>query len=98
MSAAAFKTGAIVAAGAAGALFAVNKITPPASLKHRNISSTISTQLDSYNAASPVASETVQQDRRDTIFDRTRLMHDAKARKPWNMTLEERERAKHNEF
>lgn len=28
---------------------------------------------------------------RDTLFDRTKIMHDVKERKPWNMTYAEKE-------
>jgi hypothetical protein len=31
---------------------------------------------------------------RDTIFDRKKEMNSAKQKKPWNMTLAEKERAK----
>lgn len=31
---------------------------------------------------------------RDTIFDRTQLLNAAKEKKPWNMTLAEKERVK----
>ncbi|RQM06101.1 hypothetical protein DH86_00004306 [Scytalidium sp. 3C] len=88
---------AVAAVAAVGGLVLINMNTPLSSRKHQNISSTISAQLDTYNASTPLSSEEVHQERRATIFDRTRLMHDAKTRKPWNMTFEEREKAKHHE-
>jgi hypothetical protein len=33
-------------------------------------------------------------DKRDTIFDRTKLLNSAKERKPWNRTAAEKERAR----
>jgi hypothetical protein len=31
----------------------------------------------------------------DTIFDRTKILNEVKAKKPWNMTAAERERTGH---
>ncbi|KAH7379935.1 hypothetical protein BKA64DRAFT_239461 [Cadophora sp. MPI-SDFR-AT-0126] len=84
MSAAA-KNIALVALGAAGAVFAVNTIAKPTA--SQGIAGAVRKQLDNYN-------DTIhpEQDRRDTIFDRTKLMNAAKTRKPWNMTYAEKER------
>ncbi|KUJ14550.1 uncharacterized protein LY89DRAFT_736581 [Mollisia scopiformis] len=35
-----------------------------------------------------------EQDRLDTIFDRTKLLNQAKEKKPWNRTLAEKERVR----
>ncbi|KAG4415791.1 hypothetical protein IFR04_011091 [Cadophora malorum] len=87
MSAAA-KNIALVALGAAGAVFAVKAIAKPTA--SQGIAGAVRKQLDNYN-------DTVhpEQDRRDTIFDRTKIMNDVKTRKPWNMTYAEKERVAH---
>ncbi|CZR62691.1 uncharacterized protein PAC_12588 [Phialocephala subalpina] len=38
-----------------------------------------------------------EQDRLDTIFDRSKIMHDVKEKKPWNMTLAEKDAAHRRE-
>ncbi|KAG4438053.1 hypothetical protein DL95DRAFT_453198 [Leptodontidium sp. 2 PMI_412] len=84
----AVKNIAFVALGAAGAVFAVNTIAKPQT--SHSIAGAVRTQLDNYN-------DTVhpEQDRRDTIFDRTKIMNDVKTRKPWNMTYAEKQRVAH---
>jgi uncharacterized protein YycO len=84
----AVKSIALVAVGAIGASIAINRLSKPT--RTEAITGVMRRQLDEYN--SHVQPE---QDRRDTIFDRTQIMNDVKAKKPWNMTYAEKERAKH---
>ncbi|KAE9366663.1 hypothetical protein N431DRAFT_487200 [Stipitochalara longipes BDJ] len=67
--------------GAVGALAAVNALKPT---KTAGIANRMRTQLDQINTH-------VEQDRSDTILDRTEILNDVKRRKPWNQTSAERE-------
>jgi len=68
---------AVAAVAAVGGLVLINMNTPPSSFKHQNISSKISAQLDSYNAANPLSSDQVLQDRRyDTDSEKSKLIKD----------------------
>ncbi|KAE8449454.1 hypothetical protein EG329_008062 [Mollisiaceae sp. DMI_Dod_QoI] len=81
------KNVALVAVGAVGAVFAVNQLAKPA--KTHGIAAAMRRQLDEYNM-----SVQPEQDPNDTIFDRTKILNDVKARKPWNMTYADKERVK----
>ncbi|CAG8960414.1 hypothetical protein HYFRA_00008132 [Hymenoscyphus fraxineus] len=70
----------------AGALLAVNSWTKPS--RTHSIANGMRHQLDDYNSRIHP-----EQEKSDTMMDRTRLMEDAKQRKPWNMTLAEREQS-----
>jgi len=78
---------ALVAIGAVGAAVAINQLAKPA--KTHGITNVVRRQLDEYNM-----SVQPEQDPNDTIFDRTKILNDVKARRPWNMTYAEKERIK----
>ncbi|TVY81934.1 hypothetical protein LSUE1_G004607 [Lachnellula suecica] len=82
------KFGMIVAT-ALGAVYATDRIIKVANRKE--LSENGREQLKVYNA-----SVQMKQDPLDTILDRTHLMEMAKAKKPWNMTLAEKERTRHH--
>ncbi|KAH8646998.1 hypothetical protein BGZ60DRAFT_424189 [Tricladium varicosporioides] len=78
---------AIVFGTAVGGVFAVDGILRIANRKQ--MEETRGGPLGAYNK-----NVQPQQDRLDTIFDRTKIMNDVKSKKPWNMTLAEKEAAK----
>ncbi|KUJ23893.1 uncharacterized protein LY89DRAFT_5576 [Mollisia scopiformis] len=84
------KNVALVALGALGAVVAVNQLAKPA--KTAGIANAMRQQLDEYNL-----NVQPEQDPNDTIFDRTKILNDVKARKPWNMSYAEKERVKREE-
>lgn len=68
---------AVAAVAAVGGLVLINMNTPLSSRKHQNISSTISAQLDTYNASTPLSSEEVHQERRyDTSSEKSKMIRD----------------------
>ncbi|KAG9237081.1 hypothetical protein BJ875DRAFT_481605 [Amylocarpus encephaloides] len=75
---------ALAALTGVGAIFAATQLAKPS--KTQSIAQGMRGQMDDYN--SRVHPE---QDRNDTIFDRTEIMESEKKRKPWNMTYAERE-------
>ncbi|KAF4625686.1 hypothetical protein G7Y89_g12476 [Cudoniella acicularis] len=77
----------IVFVTAVSAVFAIDGIFQ---IANRNKMGGIRSQLGLYNAEPKP-----EQDRLDTIFDRTKIMHSVKEKKPWNMTLAEKERTRH---
>jgi len=81
MSVNAKRNAALVVLGGAAALTGLNFYVKPYTSTHRG---------PVYNA-----NPHPEQDRGDTIFDRTKLLNDVKSKKPWNMTAAERERAGH---
>ncbi|KAF8856006.1 hypothetical protein BDZ45DRAFT_594761 [Acephala macrosclerotiorum] len=84
------KNVALVALGALGAAIAVNQLAKPS--KTPGIANMMRRQLDDYNVnVQPV------QDPNDTIFDRTKILNDVKAKKPWNMSYAEKERLRKSE-
>jgi len=77
----------IAAVSIAGGVFGVYRIVSIASTKQ--MAGGERGQLRLYNARVHP-----EQDRLDTIFDRTKLLNAAKEKKPWNMTLAEKERTR----
>jgi len=75
------KNTALVLLGAVGAAAAINTLKPS---KTAGIANRMRTQLDQINTH-------VEQDKSDTILDRTEILKDVKRRKPWNQTSAERE-------
>lgn len=103
------KNVALVAVGAVGAVFAVNQLAKPAKthgiaaamrrqLDEYNMSvqpeqdpKYVSHTLEAEEEGKDVVTDKLNS---DTIFDRTKILNDVKARKPWNMTYADKERVK----